>query len=135
MERDSADLIKNREIRFCSLNPRAHQAHSAVDLLAEIDGVHRAHPQTQHLLLVTYDIRRVTLAMIEEALSEVGFHLENSLMSKLKRALYYYTEDTLRANLGLEKGCIDCLELYVSRYQRRRHGCRDERPSHWRSYF
>lgn len=131
---DAQSLIKHREVRFVALNPDPKQAHTATLLLDEVDGIVQARPISPHILHVTYDITVITLAMIEASLVEVGFHLENTLMSKLKRALYYYTEDTQRANLGLEKPSSDSTHIFIDRYQRARHGCRDQRPHHWRKY-
>jgi len=135
MDRDHAPLIKHRELHFCRLHPDPQQAHSAAPLLAGMQGVERAMPRTELVLEVSYDLTRITLALLEEALTEVGFNLDSSLLIKLRRALYYYSEEATRANLGLEGDCDNCVELFVNRYQRLRHGCRDERPEHWRSYL
>lgn len=128
--------IKQREIVFCPLHPDRHQAHSAALLLLNIEGVQHVEALAAHRLLVRYDISMVTLAVIESALTEIGFHLDNALLLKLKRALYYYTEETERANLG----CSDCQarttrDVFIKEYQRRQHGCRDPRPAHWRHYL
>lgn len=131
---DAQSLIKHREIRFMPLNPDPKQAHTATLLLDEVDGILQTRPVSPHVLHITYDVTIITLAMIEASLVEVGFHLENSLMCKFKRALYYYTEDTQRANMGLEKPSNDSTHIFIDRYQRARHGCRDHRPQHWRKY-
>ena len=135
MEREINILVKHREIRFCRLHPDNTQAHSASLILSNVEGIHRVQPVETHLLHVSYDISRITLNIIEEALGELGYHLDNSLMHKLKRALYYYTEETQRANLGLEGVCCRDKQMFINRYLRRRHGCRDERPEHWRNYL
>ncbi len=128
------DLFKQREIAFCLLRPD-DQAQAAGALLSGIDGVHHAEPQSQTLLLVRYDLSRITLQVIEESLIELGFHLSSNLMSKLKRALYYYTEETQRANMGLENETSTSIQVFINRYQRLNHGCRDGRPEHWRGYL
>ena len=133
MENERNQLIKHREVRFCTLHPDKHQAHSATLLLTELAGVIRTQPLAGHVLSVTYDITAVTLQVIEESLAELGYHLDNSLMTKLKRALYYYTEETQRANLGVGE-CGSCTQVFVKRYERMPHGCRDERPEHLRHY-
>lgn len=131
---DTQSLIKHREIRFQPLHPDPKQAHTATLLLDDVDGIIQTQPVRPHILHVTYDVTAITLAIIEGSLSEVGFHLENTLMSKLRRALYYYTEETQRANLGLENPSSDSTRIFVDRYQRAPHGCRDQRPHHWRKY-
>jgi hypothetical protein len=135
MERDMNILVKHREIRFCRLHPDKTQAHSASLLLSDVQGIHRLHPVEPHLLHISYDITLISLNILEEALVELGYHLDNSLMHKLKRALYYYTEETQRANLGLGGACCADKQMFINRYLKRRHGCRDERPEHWRGYL
>lgn len=134
MEPDIDNLIKHREIQFCALRPDP-QAHDAGLLLSDIDGVQQVQPLSANLLHVHYDVTRITLQVIDQALTELGFHLSSNLLAKLKRALYYYTEETQRANLGLDKGCDTCIQVFVNRYEKLRHGCRDDRPAHWRGYL
>lgn len=133
MDTTSEHLIKLREIQFCKLRPD-NQAAAASELLSGIDGVISTQPQAPHLLLVRYDVRQLTLAVIDAALTDLGYHLSSNLLAKLKRSLYYYTEETERQNLGLDGSCMSCSQVFVNRYQRLRHGCRDERPEHWRHY-
>lgn len=134
MDKDNLSLIKQREINFCALRPD-NQAQDASLLLTDIDGVHSVNPVSPTQLLISYDITRITLQAIDDLLTELEFHLSSKLMFKLKRALYYYTEETQRINLGLEGGCKSCTQMYVNRFQRVRHGCHDERPEHWRTYL
>lgn len=132
MDQDPASLLKHREIQFCSLRPD-DQAGAASQLLEGMDGIVYARPVNRHQLQVGYDITHLTLNVIDEALTELGFHLASNLMAKLKRALYYYTEETQRQNMGL--GTADTsVQVFIARYQRLRHGCRDVRPEHWRRY-
>ncbi len=132
MTQEPHHLIKHRELSFSELHPDQAQAHSACLLLSDIDGIIEVRPLSRHRLQVSYLISHLHLQLIEEALLELGFHLDNSLMSRLKRALYYYAEENERFNLGL---CEDCnKQVFVSRYQRLQHGCRDRRPEHWRNY-
>lgn len=135
MERDMNVLLKQREIRFCRLHPDTSQAHSACLILSDVEGIHRVQPLDPYVLHVSYDVSCFTLKIIEDVLVELGFHLDNSLMYKLKRALYDYAEETQRANLGLEESCCPDKQMFINRYLRRPHGCRDERPEHWRNYL
>ena len=135
MDRDQEETIKHREIRFSALNPNAGYAHSATLLLNGIEGILRVHPHEHHILHISYDITYITLSVIDDALVDLGYHLDNTLMSKLKRALYYYTEENERINLGLENGQVCNRQVFINRYQRLQHGCRDERPEYWRSYL
>lgn len=136
MEEDNENLIKVREIVFCTLHPDVNQAGSAAALLADIDGVHRVDVKQPALLSVTYHLLAVRLADIEALLEDKGFHLDNRLVYKIRRALFHYTEETQRANLGCPKGESNCTQkVFVNRYQSRDHGCQDDRPDHWRRYL
>ncbi len=132
MDTDPDSRIKHREILFCTLRPD-DQAKAASLLLNGVEGVLYARPVGDTQLLVGYDIRHVTLNIIDDALTELGFHLANHLMAKFKRALYYYTEETQRQNMGLEQ-CNTGVHVFIQRYQRLQHGCRDGRPEYWRKY-
>lgn len=129
-------LIKQREIIFSPLHPDSNQAHSASLMLIGVEGIQHVEPMDETRLLIRYDIRRITLAIVEDVLREVGFHLDNALLLKLKRALYYYTEETERANLGCPACQIKTTrDVFIKLYQNREHGCRDRRPHHWRNYL
>lgn len=129
------ELIKHRQITFVTLHPDPHQAQTALLLLADLPGIIHHHLESDIRLHVSYRIDRLTLATIESLLSALGFHLDNSLLSKLRRALYYYAEDTQRANLGCSSmGDGGTRQVFIEQYHRREHGCRDQRPHHWRIY-
>ena len=130
-----AELLKRREIAFCPLHPDSNQAESASLLLLDVHGVHDVRPLNRHLLHVTYNIEHITLKIIEDALAELGFHLDNSLFAKLKRALFYYSEETQLANLGYDHAESKSItEIFISRYDQQPHGCRDKRPLFYRHY-
>ena len=133
---DSDDTqLKFREIGFSSLHPDLAQAQSASLLLSGIDGVQSLTILTEHLLHVHYDIEVISLQMIEEGLIELGYHLDNTLLVRLKRSLFYYTEEIERENLGLNHASGVTPQLFIQRYQKIRHGCRDHRPEYWRNYL
>ena len=130
-----AELLKHREIAFCPLHPDSNQAESASFLLVNVSGIYAVRPLNQHLLHVTYNIQYITLKIIEDALTELGFHLDNSLFAKLKRTLFYYSEETQLANLGHDHAeSKSTTEIFINRYDQLLHGCRDKRPTHYRHY-
>ncbi|MDX1655876.1 MAG: hypothetical protein R3310_11760 [Candidatus Competibacteraceae bacterium] len=136
MNKTDPELLKQREIRFCPLHPDPDQARSALRLLDGVAGILEVRQPTRHCVVVRYDLRRMTLQLIEAALIELGFHLDGSLLMRLKRALCYYTEETQRANLNLHHADLyDVQEVFVNRYTHKPHGCRDDRPQHWREYL
>jgi hypothetical protein len=89
--------------------PGPSQAQTAMLLLSGIKGVINLHLIDAHCLRISYHLSWLSLKMIEDVLLELGFHLDNSLMAKLKRALFYYTEETQRASLCC-KGHIGCMQ-------------------------
>ncbi len=130
------DLIKEREISFCTLHPDPDQAGSAAALLLELDGVHRVEVIDAGTLQIRYHLLVICLIDIEEMLEHNGFHIDNGLMNKVRRALFHYTEETQRANLGCARGEANCTQkVFVNRYRNREHGCQDDRPEHWRRYL
>lgn len=136
MKTDPDSPIKIREIAFCPLHPDKNQAGTAVQLLRDCEGILRAERISDKQLRVTYDLRHATLAAIEELLETVGFHLDNSLLHRMRRALIRYTEENQRFNLGCGRGNANCTtKIFVNRYRQLEHGCRDDRPGHWRRYL
>jgi len=136
MDEPVDDLIKLREISFCTLHPDPRQAHSAASVLEDIEGVLELEVVEDALLRVRYHLLQITLADLEALIEARGFHLDNRLLQKLRRALYRYTEETQRANLGCAKGESNCTrKVFATSYKLRDHGCRDDRPQHWRRYL
>lgn len=136
METSDPDRIKQRQIQFRDLHPERNDAATAATFLADVDGVLRAEPASPILLDLTYDLHKTCLEEIDEALAELGLHLDGALLFKLKRSLFYYTEGTYRENHGYGRGDRNSTKLVFSkRWEGLEHGCRDPRPEHWRRYL
>jgi hypothetical protein len=136
MEIPDDERIKHREIAFRELHPNLDQAGTAVRFLSQVEGVVSSEAASTTVVRLSYDVLAVTLKELEDALQELGLHLDNRLLLRVKRALYYYTEDTLRANCGCPQGPSNCTKkVFATRYQQIEHGCRDQRPEHWRRYL
>jgi hypothetical protein len=130
------DRVKRREIQFSTLHPDPRQAHTAATLLEGLEGILYLEARAPLTLWVHYHLEYTCLANLEQVLDAHGLHLDNTLLFKLKRALAHYTEQTQRENLGCPRGDTNCTtKVFISSYQRRVHGCRDERPEHWRRYL
>ena len=129
------ELIKHHDICFMSPQADTDPATSAIALLNDIQGILGVICVNEHSITVTYNLCMITLNDMEDVLQEVGFHLDNSILSKLKRALFYYSEDTQLANMGYEHAqSKSTLEIFINRHNQLPHGCRDERPAHYRRY-
>lgn len=136
MDAAETEFIKHRDIYFVELHPDPNQAHTASLLLTGIEGIHRALPVKPCHLQVSYHLMAISLEQIENGLSEIGLHIDNRLLYRLKRALHYYTEETQRANHGCLPSNSNCTrKIFAHRYQRLDHSCRDDRPHHWRRYL
>lgn len=138
MQPSHPDPIKHREIGFRDPHPDPQQAHSAAQVLGCVDGVVSVSVPSpaRNLLYVSYDITRIGLRAVEALLVELGFHLDDSLLFKLKRALYYFTEQNELDNLGINRDQDHSTrEVFMRCYRCKSHGCRDERPEYWRKYL
>jgi hypothetical protein len=138
MDEPHPESVKHREIGFRDPHPDPHQATTALVLLADIEGiVHASIPDpARNSVRVSYDLSRICLRVVEALLQELGFHLDNSLMSRLKRALYYYTEENeMQSQSAHDSQDYSTREIFMRCYRCKMHGCRDERPEHWRNYL
>ena len=88
-------------------------------------------------LLVSYNVREITLQIIEGLLTEFGYNLRTSLFCRQMRAFCYYIEDIECSNRSDNKhDQAECTrDAFITRYLRRPHGCRDHRPEHLRRYL
>ena len=99
MDIADADRFKHRQIAFDPLHPDQRQAHTAAQFLADVDGIMDAEATGPLLLELRYDLLKTTLEEIEEALRELGMHLDGALLFRLRRAMHYYIEETQRLSL------------------------------------
>jgi len=107
---------------------------SAALLLRDVRGVLKVHSGTPGHLRVSYNVRRITLQIIEALLTEFGFRLRTSLICRLMRGLCYYVEEIECTDSKHDQA--DCTrEAFIKRYIERPHGCRDHRPEYLRRYL
>lgn len=136
MDTPADGLQKRREIALIALHPDPEPAASAAALLQQVAGIQRVEVIDGCVVEVRYQLLAICLAEIETCLEQHGMHLDNRLVHKIRRALHHYTESTQRANLGCPRGDANCTQkVFVNRYRNRGHGCRDDRPAHWRRYL
>jgi hypothetical protein len=126
------DIQKRREIVFHGTPPG--QAGQALDLLSGLPGL-----EVEALGAVTLEVRYCVvdymLRDLEEALFEQGFHLEGTLLLRLKRALIYYSERVQRENMVQpEVRTKNYYKAHMEGWEKRPHGDHDETPAEWRQY-
>ena len=127
------DLDKIREIVFHDL-PEG-QAERARELLDGLDSIKASIKiESDRTLVVQYKVTHYTIQGLEKALEAQGFHLDNSLMQKLKRALTYYCENVQRQNLAINAPDAKSQQVFARVYEQHLHGDKDETPEEWREY-
>lgn len=126
------DLEKYRVIVFHALP--TGQVERALSLLEGMDGLTVVAGTEVNHLQVHYHVCEYTLEGLETALASQGFHLDNSLLSKLRRALAYFCESVQRRNVAANEPDIKSQQAFIKVYDRHLHGDRDETPEEWRDY-
>ena len=128
------DLKKKREIVFSKFPPG--QVPEAADDLNHLEALDAAPKFEKRAVDVAYELTDHTLRELDEHLVNKGFHLDNTLMTKLTRALIYYVEETQLHNLGAPEKRIkrSAQEAYVQAWGHHPHGDHDETPPEWREY-
>lgn len=130
----SSDLRKHREILFSKFPPG--QVPEAADDLQRLEEVEVATRIEKRAVAVDYELQQHTLQELEAHLEDKGYHLDNTLMSKLTRALIHYVEDTQLHNLGAPEKLLkkSSQEAYVKAWEHHPHGDHDDTPPEWREY-
>ena len=135
MVEQTREIFKQRVITFSELHPDPNQAETASLVLKNLPGIEQLQAINPGQIRIDYNVLEITLQQIESILTELGFHLDGSLINRLKRSLHYYTEETQRANSGIDYADGDSTQkVFIERYSRISHGCQDGRPDIWRHY-
>lgn len=125
--------VKQREIRFGKFPPG--QAEKALSLLSGLEGLAVAACARANAIQVNYEVTQFTFQGLENALADQGFHLDNTLYSKILRAIVHYCEDTQLCNLRSPERLIKkSSEVYVKAWDHHLHGDHDETPQELREY-
>jgi hypothetical protein len=128
------EKLKRRSIWLTGPSQDPNYAEDAAELLRNVRGVRRVKVERSDHLYVSYNVREITLQIIEALLTEFGYQLRTSLFCRVMRTLCYYVEDIECTNSKHDQA--DCTrDAFITRYLRRPHGCRDHRPEHLRRYL
>ena len=125
------DINKRRELVFHALPPG--QAERALALLTGLPGLTISR-QSDLVLIIEYVVCDYTLEAIENALTQQGFHLESSLLVRIRRALVHYCEHIQIQNMGEPEVRTNNYQAFVEAWHHRPHGDHDETPEEWRQY-
>lgn len=128
------EKLRQRTIRLTEPSQDHGYAEAAADLLRNARGVVNVRVARSDHLLICYNVREITLQILEALLTEFGYRLRTSLFCRTLRALCYYIEDVECSNCKHDlAGCTR--DAFITRYLRRDHGCRDHRPEYLRRYL
>jgi len=125
------ERLRQRSIWLTEPSQDPGYADSAAELLRDARGVIAVEVARSDHLLVSYNVREITLQILEALLNEFGYKLRTSLFCRAMRALCYYVEDIECTHC--KHDITDCTrDAFVTRYLRKPHGCRDRRPEYLR---
>ena len=126
--------LKHRTIRLSSTEPDPAATESAAQLLHDVKGVVRVQIIGPYRIKVSYNVRQITMQIIEALLAEFGYRLHTGFFCRVMRGLCYYIEDIECSNCSPDQA--ECTrDAFITRYLRRPHGCRDHRPEYLRRYL
>ena len=127
-------IRKERTVLFSKFPPG--QIPEAADFLEQQERLDVAPHVERRSIAVAYDLHDHCLEEIESGLEDRGFHLDNTLLSKMIRALIYYVEETQLHNLEAPDRLLKKSqnEAYTHAWERHLHGDHDDTPPEWREY-
>lgn len=128
------EKLKQRRIRLTGPQQGPVSTESAASLLRDVRGVLRVRMSGPNRLVVSYNVRQITMQIIEALLTEFGYRLHTGLFCRAMRSICYYLEDIECSNCHPDQAEYT-RDAFITRYLRRPHGCRDHRPEYLRRYL
>ena len=128
------EKLKQRGIRLTGPQQGPVSTESAAALLRDVKGVLRVRMTGPNRLIVSYNVRLITIQIIEALLTEFGYRLHTGFFCRVMRGFCYYIEDIECSNCRPDQA--ECTrDAFITRYLGRPHGCRDQRPEYLRRYL
>lgn len=121
-----------RLINFACLPLR--QAEQAMQLLRTLEDLEVELGPGKHCITVGYDLCNHTLERLETLLTNHGFHLDNSLLQRIRRALICHSEKCQLENLGAPTREDRLRWIYLNSGSSRQIRA-SEADDAWRDYF
>ncbi len=128
------EKLKQRTIWLADSDSHPDIIESAAALLRDVKGVIRVRIKTPDKLVVSYNVRQITLQTITALLEEFGYTMRTSLFCRVMRSMCYYIED-IECNESKHDQAECTRDAFINRYLTREHGCRDHRPDYLRRYL
>lgn len=128
------EKLKQRTIWLAGSDTDPDITESAAALLRDVKGVVRVRVTAPNKLVVSYNVRQITLQTITALLKEFGYSLRTSFFCRMMRGLCYYIDDIECTEARHDQA--ECTrDAFIKRYLSRPHGCRDHRPDYLRRYL
>jgi hypothetical protein len=128
------EKLKRRTIRLRRADKSPERVEAAAQLLRDIRGVTHVRILRMDRINVQYNVRQITLQIIEALLVEFDHKVDTSLFCRIMRAMCYYVEDIECTNCCHDQA--ECTrDAFITRYLTRPHGCRDPRPEYQKRYL
>lgn len=128
------EKLKQRTIWLADSDSHPDIIESAAALLRDVKGVLRVRIETPDKLVVSYNVRQITLQTITALLEEFGYTMRHSVFCRVMRSMCYYIED-IECNESKHDQAECTRDAFINRYLTREHGCRDHRPDYLRRYL
>ena len=129
-----SEKLKHRTIRLSRAEQDPAATESAAQLLHDVKGVVHVQIIGPYRIKVSYNVRQITMQIIEALLRELGYRLQTGLYCRLMRGLCYYIED-IECTEPIHDQAECTRDAFITRYLHRPHGCRDHRPEYLRRYL
>jgi hypothetical protein len=129
-----SEKLKHRTIRLSRAEPDPAATESAAQLLHDVKGVVRVQTLGPYRIKVSYNVRQITMQIMEALLGELGYRLQTGIYCRLMRGLCYYIED-IECTDRVHDQAEYTRDAFITRYLHRPHGCRDHRPDYLRRYL
>jgi hypothetical protein len=128
------EKLKQRTIWLAESPADPEVTESAAALLRDVKGVMRVRITAPYKLVVSYNVRQITLQTITALLREFGYHLRTSFFCRMMRSVCYYIED-IECTAPRHDQAECTRDAFINRYLTKPHGCRDHRPDYLRRYL
>jgi hypothetical protein len=125
------EKLRRRTIRIGGAKDEPGVLASAESLLGDVKGIHSVNSRSPDRLIVSYNVRQITLQTIEALLREFGYTLKTGFYCRFLCIVCYYIED-IECSHPIHDQAECTRDAFITHYLNKPHGCRDQRPEYSR---
>jgi hypothetical protein len=133
-DKDVSEKLKHRTIWLSKAESDPAITESVAQVLHNVKGVVGVQILGPRRVKVSYNVRQITMQIIEALLRELGFRLNAGFYCRFVRGLCDYFED-IECTGRIHDQAEYTRDAFIARYLHRPHGCRDHRPEYLRRYL